>query len=167
MFVNSSTSVLLPTARAIVFNPSIYSARLEVRMVFDSGSQRTYITRAIQDYLCFPVVEQRTFMLKTFGSTLKTPKTLDVVSLHISTNNGDIRILAIVVPFICDKLCNQYLDRAQNGFPHLRNLNFADYNGEQIDLMIDMLIGSDEYWNFVTGEVVRGESGPTGLNTIL
>ena len=32
---------------------------------------------------------------------------------------------------------------------------------------IDILIGSDQYWQLVTGEVVKGKSGPTAMNTKL
>ena len=32
---------------------------------------------------------------------------------------------------------------------------------------IDILIGSDQYWQLVTGEVVKSKSGPTAMNTKL
>ena len=32
---------------------------------------------------------------------------------------------------------------------------------------MDLLIGSDVYWEIVTGEVVRGDSGPVAINTKL
>ena len=32
---------------------------------------------------------------------------------------------------------------------------------------VDILIGYDQYWNVVTGEVRKGTSGPTAINTIL
>ena len=33
--------------------------------------------------------------------------------------------------------------------------------------MQDIHIGCDQYWNLVTGEVRRGEKGPTAINTRL
>ena len=32
---------------------------------------------------------------------------------------------------------------------------------------IDILIGSDHYWDFVTGETIRGEFGPTAVRSKL
>ena len=34
-------------------------------------------------------------------------------------------------------------------------------------MKIDLLIGSDQYWNLVTGETRRGSSGPVAINTRL
>jgi len=33
------------------------------------------------------------------------------------------------------------------------------------NLVVDILIGADQYWNTANGEVRRGESGPTAVNT--
>ena len=35
------------------------------------------------------------------------------------------------------------------------------------DSQIDVLIGADHYWNFMTGEVKRGSKGPVAIKTIL
>ena len=32
---------------------------------------------------------------------------------------------------------------------------------------MDILIGSDYYWEFITGEILRGNSGPVAINTKL
>ena len=34
-------------------------------------------------------------------------------------------------------------------------------------MKVDMLIGSDIYWDLVTGETIRGQSGPVAVNTRL
>jgi hypothetical protein len=53
-------------------------------------------------------------------------------------------------------------------YPHIRELELADYDegqGPPHD-SIDVLVGSDYYWNFVTGETVRGDFGPIAVNSV-
>ena len=68
---------------------------------------------------------------------------------------------------ICSPLNHQKAQGAQIKYSHLASLKLADeYSGEG-NAPVDILVGSDQYWNLVTGEVVRGESGPTAMNTKL
>ena len=53
-------------------------------------------------------------------------------------------------------------------YPHIPELDLADFvegQGSQHDT-IDVLIGSDYYWNFVTREMARGDSGPVAINSV-
>lgn len=50
-----------------------------------------------------------------------------------------------------------------NKYPHLHGLKLADYSDYQDS--IGVLIGSDYYWHFFTGEIVRGDFGPTAINS--
>ena len=52
-------------------------------------------------------------------------------------------------------------------FPHLSSLNFADTHLSNTPLNVDMLIGSDFYWQLTTGEVIRRQTGPVAINTKL
>ena len=49
--------------------------------------------------------------------------------------------------------------------PHLQELELAD-SAESPD-SIDILISSDHYWDFVTGEAIRAEFGPTAVRSKL
>lgn len=51
-------------------------------------------------------------------------------------------------------------------YSHLTPLDLADVSEEET-LEVDMLIGSDFYWEFVTGEIIRGPSGPVAVKTTL
>ena len=42
--------------------------------------------------------------------------------------------------------------------------NWLIYSDSE-DKLIDVLIGSDYYWDFVTSEIVRGDFGPTAVNS--
>ena len=45
MYGSTSSGVLLQTARRLICNPNGLQSPLEVRVIFDSGSQKSYITR--------------------------------------------------------------------------------------------------------------------------
>ena len=55
----------------------------------------------------------------------------------------------------------------QDNFDHLAQLDLADPSDGSSHLDIDVLIGCDQYWELVTGETRRGNSGPVALNTEL
>ena len=55
----------------------------------------------------------------------------------------------------------------RTGYQHLSGLDLADHYSESEILEIDLLIGSDVYWDVVTGEIVRGAHGPMAINTRL
>ena len=52
---------------------------------------------------------------------------------------------------------------------HFQGLDLADESDGSTSLDIDILIiiGSDHYWQLVTGETIRQEDGPVALKTVL
>ena len=51
-------------------------------------------------------------------------------------------------------------------YAHLTDLELADHRNEQSSGPIDVLIGSNYYWSIVTGELVKGDSGPVAMNSV-
>ena len=51
-------------------------------------------------------------------------------------------------------------------YSHISQLDLADTSQDET-MEVDMLIGSDYYWEFMTGEMVRGRDGPVAVNTTL
>ena len=72
----------------------------------------------------------------------------------------------VVVPHICDPVHTCSIDTSDVAYQHLSGLQLADPGTDGNDLQIDLLIGSDHYWRVVTGEIVKGESGPTAIKTL-
>ena len=67
-------------------------------------------------------------------------------------------------PLICLALQNQPVQIARKHFEHL-NLNFADKGNLMGE--VDLFIGSDSYWRFVTGKVKLCDSeGLVAVNTL-
>ena len=50
-------------------------------------------------------------------------------------------------------------------YPHLAELPLADPSDDQERLDISILIGSDHYWNSITGETRRGQGGPIAIRS--
>lgn len=73
-----------------------------------------------------------------------------------------INISALTFPVICSPLPS----KVSVNYPHLDGLELAD---EPFDAegSIDILIGCDYYWDFVTGETRQGDEGPIAVNSKL
>ena len=132
----------------------------------DSGSQRTYVTSRIRDQLNLPSVGAESLRIKTFGATETQNTPCDIVELGVNIEeNETLKLTALVVPFICNPLTSQPINFSGQSYDHLIGLELADSAEVSDVLEIDMLIGSDSYWSLVTGQVIRGDSGPTAIHT--
>ena len=168
MFVNAQSSILLQTARATIYNPKYPSKTSQARLIFDSGSQRSYITFAMRGKLNLPTVRKDTLKINAFGSKGEDITSCDMVQFQLGTERGHkLNLSAYVVPLICSTIGNQNTRFAQQSYEHLSGLKLADSgnDGEEFDL--DILIGSDYYWQLVTGHVIHGNDGPTAMHTQL
>ena len=71
--------------------------------------------------------------------------------------------MACTPPVICSSL-PVLVDVTK--YPHLTDLQLADNNCTDQTNNIDVLIGSNYYWSVVTGELVKGNSGPVAMNSV-
>ena len=63
------------------------------------------------------------------------------------------------------RICSPLTERAHlQDHPHLQELELAD-SVESLN-SIDILIGLDHYWDFVTGESIRGDFGKKGRHYV-
>ena len=150
-----------------LYNPTSKTCSVMVRAVFDCGSQRTYISSRLQEQLRLSVTRKEFIQIKTFGTSEGKNTSCDVVELdiHNTEEGGTLRITALVVPFICNPLTSQPINCSKETYDHLIGLNLADSAEVSDVLEIDVLVGLDSYWNIVTGQVIRGDFGPTAIHT--
>ena len=82
--------------------------------------------------------------------------------------NKNIFVEALVIPTICSTLTNQGSDSVLlSKYLHLRNLRLAQ-NSMESSLNIDVLMGLDNYYNFIYGTVIRGKYNDSiALDSIL
>lgn len=76
-------------------------------------------------------------------------------------------VSALVVPFICEPLMYQPTLACAEQYRHLQDLELADPANKEEVLGVDLLVGSDNYWDLATGRVRRGSSGPMAIQTRL
>ena len=106
--------------------------------------------------------------IATFGSTKEGPKLCPIVSVGMLLKGcPDMTVSLFNVPIICDPLVCQPIDVCINQKPHLKGLELADWADKGSTLEVDILIGSDNYWDLVTGAVSKSTGGPTAIHTKL
>ena len=104
----------------------------------------------------------------TFGSSNPDVQTYDLVRVGVATKVGANQQLELIaVPVICQPLTSQSIDLCVSRYQHLRDLDLADSPRDGAALEVDVLIGSDYYWEFTTGNIRRGDNGPVAIRTTL
>ena len=68
------------------------------------------------------------------------------VKNQFGTLNIPVRAL---VSDICFPLEDQVIELAQKKYEHLKGLDLADQNPQNLPLKVDILIGSQHYWQFM------------------
>ena len=155
--------VFLQTATAIASNEE-GTKSTTIRVLFDNGSQHSYITDSLRSWLQLKSLKTEKLNLNTFGESKFKKQSCDVVYMQLRKSEHDdpITIAALTFPVICSplpaKVCTSYA--------HLDGLELAD-EPDSSGGSIDLLIGSDYYWNFVTEETKRGAEGPIAVNSKL
>ena len=161
---NTKLCVVLQTAKAIVKTQS-ESQSVQARILFDSGSQRSYVTERLRERLRAPTVKSETLNLNTFGDKSFVRRKCDLVELNVSKDVRDgVNIKALTIPVICSSIS---LKVEIQRYDHLQCLELADDVHSENNDSRDILIGSDYYWQFVTGNIVKGEQGPVAVESTL
>ena len=155
-------TILLQTAQAIATNQSEGVSR-QVRVLFDGGSQRSYITKRLQSKLHLKPIRCEKLYLNTFGDNKFKSQNRDILKLFLHRPGSQDKIVVISFPIICSSLPSPVNIQQ---FPHLKDLKLAD-SSDGVRGEIDVLIGSDFYWNFMIEGVAQGERGPTTINSKL
>ena len=162
-FVDTRTPIFLQTASTAVYNPDTSMVTHNTRILFDAGSQRSYIVSRVRDILHLPTERVESLVVKTYGSEIGRPQRCDHVNLCVKVKRGvDITVPLLTVPTICEPLCGQPIIRALKCYCYLSKLDLADDGA----LNVGILIGADLYWSFTTGSTRQG-SGPTAIETKL
>nr|XP_054933975.1 uncharacterized protein LOC129388030 [Dermacentor andersoni] len=150
------TRVLLQTARA--YAEGQHNSAL-VRMLLDSGSQRTFVRQDVSRRLNLRVIGGEKLAIYAFGSERPSEeRRCHRVECWLRNwrNNTRVRIEALEVPEICGDLlpppddCTASIAREQD-------LQLADSlpDGYHPGVGVELLIGADHYWDIATGNVKR------------
>ena len=135
------------------------SQELPVRVLLDTGSQRSYIRKEITESLDLRGPAE-VLSISTLGGNTTQYKKMQRVKCSIrrldsNSNDACIEIEALAIDKICAPLQPVHLDPSK--YQHLKGLTFADgyqRNAEQVDI----LIGADFYYSIIEGSVRRSTS---------
>jgi hypothetical protein len=129
--------------------------------MFDLGSQRTYISESLKGKLSLEAVRSNTLIIKTFGSTSEQIQECPLVECIVNSrhDNSALCINAYVVPTICAPPNGQIINSAKQEYTHLKGLRLAEAARDEEELPVDVLIGADHYWDFVSKIEKRGDQG--------
>ena len=155
------------TALATIGHPHQPTVSQKVRAVLDLGSQRSYITEQAARRLSLESEGAHNMSVFTFGSSAKTLRNCELVRVLMKTLDGNLELHLLTTPIICEPFPVQPITPCINSFEHLSNLKFADSSDGNSALEVDLLIGSDHYWELATGKVSRGRDGPIAVETKL
>jgi hypothetical protein len=86
LFVNSKTPVLLQTAQATILPVENNGKGAVVRVILDSGSQRSYISHRVRDLLGLSTVNTESLLIKTFGLEEEKLTTCDTVKFILKSH---------------------------------------------------------------------------------
>ena len=162
--VATKNSVLLQNARVIVFKIGDAPTRTEARIMFDNGSQRSYAIRGLAEALTLNTRHTKIMVITTFDCQSEMKQVCELISLGIALRHGlSLQLSFLTVPFICEPLTSQPIVYFRENYRHLVDLDLADCASEHDKLSFNILLGSDNYWNLGTGEIINGVSGPTAI----
>lgn len=161
----TSKAILLQTAEATVHNQRHPKRKAVARFILDTGSQRSYITDRLRKKLGLQTLSTTTVTVLTFGSRDEFREKCDIVKVAVVSKDGDeLELKLLTIPVICEPLNRPSIQQCVQHHPHLSHLELAD-TGRGTQIEPDILIGSDFYWHL--GETIRGDTGPTAINTKL
>ena len=86
-----------------------------------------------------------------------------MITVRLQAKHGEeVEISALSFPAICSPLqVPVELDK----YPHLQDLDLADASSSEQSSDVDMLIGSDYYWDVITGDLKRSGNGPVAVSS--
>ena len=112
----------------MVYNPNHPEPSCDVRLIFDSGSQRSYLTHDVKQRLALEPVSSETLNIRTFGNNNEQRQQCDTVLVGMVAKEGTtLCIPLLTVLIICDPLIHQHIEHIQERFAHLQGLDLADH----------------------------------------
>ena len=157
MYVDESRrSILLQTAKANIVRPEDGRNSVTIRLVFDSCSQRSYISQGIKERMKLAVIGRESLLIKTFGEGDAKLRECEVVQVGIKTISSEmVYVCAFVFAVIREPWSKQSIQSVRCNYKNLRDLFLAGDSSRIDELPIQMLVEADYYWSLVDGAVKR------------
>ena len=161
----SDEQVLMQTATVEVENLE-KSGKQTIRLLLDTGSQRSYVTEQLADKLQLPIKGSETLTVYTFNTSKPRQLQTPVTELRLLTKDGSSLHLRVnAVPKITGTLQRACFDTKK--IEHiLMDITLADSIPiSKETASIELLLGSDYYCDIFSGDIQMKQVVP-GLNLI-
>ncbi|KAL1436396.1 hypothetical protein MTO96_049756 [Rhipicephalus appendiculatus] len=141
-----------------------------VRILLDTGSQRTFVRRDLSTSLDLPSVGTEDLSLLTFGSSKRSrTHRYRTVQLKLQSrfDAQEITMDALEVSEVCT-VKTPAIEQGLLMQLHERKMLIADEQriGDRPTQTISVIIGSDNYWRIVTGKIERLSNDLCAVETI-
>ena len=162
VLISSGEMVLMQTAKSEIKNPTNAKSNI-VRILLDSGSQRTYITEELANKLQLAKNKEEMIKLVTFGS--EKPQIIKTVQtkLSLKLKNGQyLEISANIVPVISGTVQRKAIKFClSENIDHLvSSLDLADrIPRESESSPVELLIGNDYYLGIILSQKIEVQPG--------
>ena len=156
----SQDTILLQSALVDV---AAGSRSCQARLLFDSGSQRTFISQDLANKIGAQPFKKEELLMNMFGHDKRTKADFETVRVCLMADGEGIIINALVSPVISPPISAHLQDDDLN-FPYLQGLRLADPVRTRGPLEINIIIANDYYGSLVTGEIIKGD-GPMAMNS--
>ena len=161
---SGQTRTALPIVEVVV--ASCHNKVVKVKLMLDSGSDKTYVTSALVQKIQPQFVGTKSVQYAAFGEKKSTRCLKNVYSLNVQgTKKGRGSVIATEVPTICTPMCRPTIP--QSKLSQFESVPLVDTGIEEgKPFTIDILVGLDHYWQFVQGGVLPGIDGLVAQETI-
>ena len=160
-------SVIFQTANAYMGNTK--GQRVRVKIMFDPGSDRSYVRKEICKHISLDYHEEMLNVTgyggKNEGAHLYKVRHANIQPIYPSSETRSIEL--VETDKICSKIHREALPYNLFKCKYLRRIRLADDYTTSSDDEIDVLIGLNYYWSFVTGKVKRQINKPIAVESIL
>ena len=153
--VKNDSPILLQTASGCIMNITEDQICVVI-ILLDTGNQQTFISDRVVNELKLKPLRKVDLGVSAFLNTKESKMKLNAYEIVVKSLYTDERkvITALGVPKICTNIKKQSNRFAVEKNWLLQNLQLAN-QGHSESTNIDLLIGCDIYWEFVTGEIKR------------
>ena len=146
--VRSEVSVLMQTAQVMV--SSGRGESVPITVLFDTGSDRTYVSQRLVSKLQPPFVRAEPLRYGTFGAEkLSVSQMRNIYHLSLQGTSSVESVEAVCVPVICAPLYSTQVTTELLTDLGLQNMQFCSTGSGQVDL----LIGLDCYWRLMCSDI--------------
>lgn len=145
------------------------NSAVQVRILFDIGSERSYIAASVAKSLNLQG-PQETLAIETLGGQKPLLRVVENVTFCLKglAKKGEpqVEVTASTLPSI-GAICTAVPFNPSKTWGHLENVKFADVYPRK-EASCDILIGLDNYWELVVGNLCRGKPRePVAMETTL